>query len=450
MENRPTTILLIEDNPGDARLIREMLRENRNAKYEVLWAARLEDGLTRLAEQHIDVILLDLILPDSRGIETFQSVREKISGVPIIILTGLDDESIALQALREGGQDYLVKGVLESDLLQRAIRYAIERNQAEKALRESEEFSTGLLNNSPNPIIVINEDTSVRFINPAFERLTGFSYAETIGIKAPYPWWPEEKRHEIRKDLEKSMQEGIRRLKKIFIKKDSERFWVEITSRAVQRDGTFKYYIAVWIDVTDIIRAEEELRKHRDQLEELVQERTVELSNANIKLREEIAERKKTGEALKKREQELEEKSHYLEEANTALKVLLKHREEDKSELQENVLSNVRELIMPYIEKLKMARNNSAEQGAYISVIETNLNNIISPFLRNVTLNHYNLTPKEIQVAHLVKEGKTTKDIAELLHISTRAVEFHRDNIRNKLGLKNKKSNLRSTLLSLQ
>jgi DNA-binding CsgD family transcriptional regulator len=168
-----------------------------------------------------------------------------------------------------------------------------------------------------------------------------------------------------------------------------------------------------------------------------------------MKLKEEITEHKKTGLALKKRERELEEKSHYLEEANTALKVLLKHREEDKSELQENILSNVRELILPYFEKLKVSRA-SAEQDAYISVIETNLNNIVSPFLRNVTLNHYKLTPKEIQVAHLVKEGKTTKDIAELLHISTRAVEFHRDNIRNKLGLKNKKSNLRSTLLSLQ
>jgi DNA-binding CsgD family transcriptional regulator len=238
-------------------------------------------------------------------------------------------------------------------------------------------------------------------------------------------------------------------LEELFRKKNGDTFWVEITSRVVFLDGKFKYYLANWVDITDIKRAEEELRRHRDQLEEMVLERTAELTRSNKKLKQEIMEHERTAKVLKKREQELDVKSSYLEDANTALKVLLKHREDDKDELQGNVVSNVKELVMPYVGKLRIARS-APQQQAYLDVLENNLNNIISPFLRNVTLNHYNLTPREIEVANLVKDGKTTKDIGEILNLSTRAVEFHRDNIRKKLGLKKTKTNLRSTLLSLQ
>ncbi|MBN2515208.1 MAG: PAS domain S-box protein [Deltaproteobacteria bacterium] len=150
----------------------------------------------------------------------------------------------------------------------------------------------------------------------------------------------------------------------------------------------------------------------------------------------------------KQTEKELELKSRHLEETNTALKVLLKHRETDKEELQENVLSNVRELIIPYIEKVKTCSHKS-DQENYLDILKTNLNNIISPFLRNLRLDHCNLTPKEIQIANLIKEGKTTKEIADLLYLSLRTINFHRENIRKKLGLTNRKTNLQSHLSSL-
>jgi len=161
-----------------------------------------------------------------------------------------------------------------------------------------------------------------------------------------------------------------------------------------------------------------------------------------------ITERKKAEEKLKIREQELHTKSHYLEEANTTLKVLLEHRENDRHELEGAVLRNVKQLIMPYIELIKKNQLNES-QRMYMNILESNLNTIISPFLQNINLRHFNLTPKELEVAHLVKEGKATKEIADLLHLSRRAIEFHRDKIRHKLGLKNKKVNLRSYLLSL-
>ena len=136
-----------------------------------------------------------------------------------------------------------------------------------------------------------------------------------------------------------------------------------------------------------------------------------------------------------------------LEEVNTALKVLLKQRENDKNELEENMLSNVKELISPYIEQLRKTRLNT-RQSMFVNILASNLSNIISPFIRKLSSRFFNFTPMEIRVANLVKEGKTNKEIAELLCLSKNTILFHRHNIRSKLQLKNKKINLRSHLLS--
>jgi len=162
----------------------------------------------------------------------------------------------------------------------------------------------------------------------------------------------------------------------------------------------------------------------------------------------ERAERKMVEEALKKREQALELISRSLEEANTALKVLLQHREEDKAILEEQVLANVRKLVLPYLENLKHLNLNE-NQAAQVKIIEGNIKKIVSPFLRNLTSSYLDLTPREIQVANLVKEGKTTKEMTEILNISATAVDFHRKNLRSKFGIKNKKTNLMAFLSSL-
>ena len=190
------------------------------------------------------------------------------------------------------------------------------------------------------------------------------------------------------------------------------------------------------------------LRKAHDKLERRVEERTAEILTANKELKKEIEERKHAEQALKEREKELEIKTINLEETNTAMKVLLRRRDKDKIELEEKVLRNVNELIAPFLVKLKNSRLDP-KQLAYMNILESNLNDIISPFLHKLSSKYLNFTPAEIQIANLVKEGKTTKEIAELLNSSRRAIEFHRNNLRNKLGLKNKKANLRSYLLSL-
>jgi len=166
---------------------------------------------------------------------------------------------------------------------------------------------------------------------------------------------------------------------------------------------------------------EQKLQEAHDMLEQRVQERT----------------------------QELRLKSESLEEMNTALKVLLKKREEDKKELEEKVIYNVKEMVQPFMEKLGRTRLDERQQ-VFLEILASNLNDIVSPFAKKLSTRYLNLTPSEIQIANLVKHGKTTKEIADLLSLSTRTIESHRDSIRKKLGIKNQKANLRTHLMSFE
>jgi len=163
---------------------------------------------------------------------------------------------------------------------------------------------------------------------------------------------------------------------------------------------------------------------------------------------EDITELKLIEEALRKSREELNEQKQSLEEANIALKVLLKQREDDRQELEQKVLSNVKELVLPYVEKLKNSRLRPKDK-ILAEIIETHLNDIISPLLQKFSHARILLTPQEMQVASLVKDGKTSKEIADILNVSEATVNFHRKNLRDKFGLKGKQANLRSYLLSM-
>ncbi len=163
---------------------------------------------------------------------------------------------------------------------------------------------------------------------------------------------------------------------------------------------------------------------------------------------EEITALKLTEDALRKSQEELIDQKQSLEETNIAMKVLLKQREEDKLELEKKVLSNVKDLVLPYVEKLKNSRLK-AKDRTLVEIIDTHLQDIISPLLQRFTNARILLTPQEMQVASLVKDGKTSKEIADVLNISETTVNFHRKNLRVKFGLRNKRTNLRSYLMSL-
>jgi DNA-binding CsgD family transcriptional regulator len=186
--------------------------------------------------------------------------------------------------------------------------------------------------------------------------------------------------------------------------------------------------------VTKIDKAEEALLKAHSETESRVQERTADLANVNEALLAEINERKRI-------EQELREK-------NTALKILLKQQEKDKNEFEDNILFDIKNLILPYIKKINKNKL-MPEDLTYLNVLESNLYEIISIFSFKFSSNYIGFTSREIQIANLIKDGKQDRDIMQTLNISLETVKSHRRNIRKKLGIYSKRTNLRAYLLSL-
>ena len=169
-------------------------------------------------------------------------------------------------------------------------------------------------------------------------------------------------------------------------------------------------------------------KQANEELEQRVENRTIELRISNEQL-------------------EIQKKN--LEEVNTALRVLLKKRDEDKLKMEQKVVFNMNELLLPYIEKLNDS-DLDERQKVLLDILESNLNDITSPFSQSLSHNYKGFTPSEMQIANLIKQGRTSKQIANLLNLSSRTIETHRKNIRKKLGLGNKKRNLRTHLMSIQ
>jgi PAS domain S-box-containing protein len=191
-----------------------------------------------------------------------------------------------------------------------------------------------------------------------------------------------------------------------------------------------------------------ERKQAKDILEKIVKERTIELSSKNQLLAKEVKERSHVEAALRKKAKEVQHKADKLVELNAALKVILRQREEDKEELEDKVLANITNFITPDLEKLKKQKIDQ-DSKSILEMVEANLNNIISPFGSKLSSKYLKLTPTEIKVANLVKEGKSIKEIAEIMTVSHHTIDLHRFNLRKKMGLKSRKINLRSYLLSL-
>jgi DNA-binding CsgD family transcriptional regulator/PAS domain-containing protein len=154
-----------------------------------------------------------------------------------------------------------------------------------------------------------------------------------------------------------------------------------------------------------------------------------------------ITERKNAEEYLREKDMELERQAKNLEEMNVALRILLEQRDKEKADMKENLLMGIRKLVLPYIERLRKTGLDEVSH-TYINIIDSNLQEVIGPVSDNLPSKYLGFTPSEIQVADLIKQGMTSKDIVLMLHVSPKAVSFHRSNIRKKLGLQNKKINL--------
>lgn len=268
----PIKVLLVEDNPGDAYLIKFLLKESLTAEFQVKNAGHLAKGLDLLENEDFDVILLDLQLPDSHGIETLEKVQQHVLHIPIVLLTGLDDEAFALEAVREGAQDYLVKGKIESDLLVRTLKYAIERKQAEQMIRrrnmelallneERQRLSTAL-EQTAESIIITDAENMIVYVNPAFERVTGYSHSEVIGLSPDFLC---SKKHNAERYYSLQLAIAAGRVwhgRLTGKKKDNSLYVFESTVTPVRDDdGIIVNYVSVQRDVTREMALEEQYRQ---------------------------------------------------------------------------------------------------------------------------------------------------------------------------------------------
>jgi PAS domain S-box-containing protein len=263
-QDKTLRILLVEDNPGDARLIREMFRSIPGV--ELTRVESLSTALDHLGQHAADIVLLDLGLPDSQGLETVRRVASRIPALPIIVLTGLGDDRLALDALKAGAQDYMVKGLFEPEMLMRSIRYAIERKMVEVALRESEERYRITLEGMVDAVsIQVITDTRYLYVNKAFCDITGFSHEEIIG-KTPFdlnlPLAPEDHDNYIECILTRTPK---RRQEVQYRMRDGTFLYALLSCTPVQYRGE-ECAVVVMTDITALKESEESKKRLEIQL----------------------------------------------------------------------------------------------------------------------------------------------------------------------------------------
>ncbi len=171
-EIRPTRILLVEDDIEQAGLIAKIMAKTGNG-FEINWVPQLSQGLERLEQGGVDLVILDLGLPDSQGLETFIRVNKKAPNLPVVVLTGLADENLGLAAVRQGAQDYLVKGSVDYKVLAQTIRYALERRRSQEAILAERQRLYAVLDTLPAHVHVMAADHQIRFANRRFREAFG-------------------------------------------------------------------------------------------------------------------------------------------------------------------------------------------------------------------------------------------------------------------------------------
>lgn len=329
------------------------------------------------------------------------------------------------------------KNLNASDQLHVALATAVQRYRL-------------LADNIPDVVYSLDEFGVITAVNKAVSQY-GYTVAELLGKNFTDMIHIEDRDRVVDRYFEiVTQRESLSHTQQFRIfSKSGDIHWIEAhCSIEFGPQGRFMYQEGVCRDITKIMESRDSLDNIRVELEELVEVRTAELTEANNELQREIIDRMETERVLREREVDLEMEKGNLQETNTALKVLLRRREVDKQEFEEQVMCNVKEFVLPYLDKLKELTVDE-RQKAYMSILESNLSDITSAFSRRLSLDYYNLTPAERKTANFIRQGKTTREIASLLGLSPRTVEAYRSNIRNKLRIQGQKVNLRTFLLSV-
>ena len=388
-----------------------------NSKGKIVQANQQAERLFGYARKDLSGAAHDIVVPDRFRKRHLEDRKQYMSAPHVRRMgTGLE-----LYGRRKDGTEFPVDislGPLQAK--EEIVTLAVVRDFSgrKQALDETNRL-TAYIEFSSDAIIGKTLDGIIVSWNPGAEIIYGYSPEEAIGssisLLAP-PDRPDEMSVIIAKIRR---GEAVGHTETVRLRKDGTPIDVSLSVSPVKDSfGNIVGAVTIARDITEHKRMQKHLEEYQMHLEEMVKERTA----------------------------ELEIKSISLQELNTALKVLLKQREDDKKAIEERFVMNVKNLVLPYVGQIRKGRLD-AGQRAYLDVMEAHLNEITTPLLQ--TVRQFNLTPKEIKVAALIRQGKSTKEIAEVLGIASGSIDVHRRNIRRKLGLTNRKANLLSHLESL-
>ena len=429
-----TSLLFVDD---EEVIRKSFARELGIEGFVVTVAADGNEAIQLLAHTAFDLVITDLMMPETDGFGVLKAVKKMAPQTSVIILTGYGDMRSAIDALRLGADDFTLKPCEIEELVFR-IRRCLEkrsllqmlaaqnqlleeeianRKLVEAQLVESENRFRLALDASSNGVWDRNLQTGEVYLGENWHRSLGYTDMCEISGATSF----EDLLHPD--DLDRVLA-----LREANVRGESDRYeaeyrmrnkgggwqWILSRGKAVARDelGRATRIIGTHSDITRLKEIEAELEGARDDLEQRVRERTAELHESNI-----------------------------------ALTVLLKKREDDKAILAEQVLANAARLVEPYLDRLGESGLNEQQQ-VLLDILRANIAELTSPFADNFSGKLTRLTPTEIQVANLVKLGKRTKEIAGIMHLSPGTISIHRKNIRRKLDLTHRKTNLQ-TMLSI-
>ena len=411
-------ILIIDDEPALQMAMRKALR---NENYAIVFANNGLEGLEQLQKEKPNLILLDLRMPKLDGF----GFLEKINIMPddpysVVVITGHGNDREVEKSFELGVNFFLhkplslvevrclAKRCLEMKAVERELREhrsSLEKlvTQRTKALINQVRFQQNLIDSIPVPVYFKDADLNYLGCNKAFEETLGYPKEHIIG-KTVHDILPEKlARIHHQKDLQLLQAGEIKYYDVSSTYPDGKKHDLLVFKALFHnKDGSVEGLIGTNMDISERNQAQLQLELHAEELKN----------------------------------------------TNTALRVLLKQVNENKTDMESRVLDNFARLVNPYLDSLEADLVNT-RQHEYVKVIQENIKKITSAFSQKLSSSYLGLSPREIQVADLVRHGRTNKESCGILNISINAVEFHRNNLRRKLGIQNKKVNLRTYLLSM-
>lgn len=402
-------ILIVEDSEDDTVLL---VRELRRAGYEFAYK-RIETAEAMSAElkkQKWDLIIADYVMPKFSGLEALKVLKDSGLDLPFIIISGKIGEDTAVEAMRAGVHDYFMKDnltrlvpAIQRELKEAAVRR--ERKLAEESLR----VQAQIIDQIHDSVVSTDLQGYVTSWNKGAERLFGYSPKEALGKHISFVY-PEDQHQFLQQEVIKPLKDkGEHQVEVRMRRKSGEDFYAHLSLSLLRNsEGSVTGMIGYSMDITERKRVEEALRQ----------------SSTQLKIEREALERK-----------------------NIALREILDQIDAEKNSLKHQITTNVEQAIIPTLLRLKESSNPS--QTRNFEILEKDLREIISPFLDTLKTNYSKLSPRELEVCRLIKNGMTSKEIAEALNLSLMTVHKYRELVRKKLGLVNNGTNLRTYLQSL-